>query len=321
MIVITGAAGFIASVVAGTLNQNGFEDLVLVDDFNKTQKKENYSSKKYKSLIDRNEFIAWFENHHHEIDFIIHLGARTDTTEFDYNVFQKLNVDYTLAIWKICTEHQIPLIYASSAATYGMGELGYIDSHEIVNDLQPLNAYGRSKNEIDKWILKQKECPPFWAGLKFFNVYGPNEYHKGRMASVILHSFGQINTTGQVKLFRSHRPDYKDGRQLRDFVYVKDVANVILWLMQHKPESGLYNVGTGKARSFYDLADNTFKALHLKTNIEFIDTPLDIRDKYQYFTEAKMDKLRKAGYDKTFTTLEDGVNDYVTNYLIGKRYF
>lgn len=321
MIVITGAAGFIASVVAGTLNQNGFEDLVLVDDFNKTQKKENYSSKKYKSLIDRNEFIAWFENHHHEIDFIIHLGARTDTTEFDYNVFQKLNVDYTLAIWKICTEHQIPLIYASSAATYGMGELGYIDSHEIVNDLQPLNAYGRSKNEIDKWILKQDECPPFWAGLKFFNVYGPNEYHKGRMASVILHSFGQINTTGQVKLFRSHRPDYKDGQQLRDFVYVKDVANVILWLMQHKPESGLYNVGTGKARSFYDLADNTFKALHLKTNIEFIDTPLDIRDKYQYFTEAKMDKLRKAGYDKTFTTLEDGVNDYVTNYLIGKRYF
>ena len=321
MIVITGAAGFIASVVAGTLNRNGFEDLVLVDDFSKTQKKENYSSKKYKSLIDRNEFIAWFESHHHEIDFIIHLGARTDTTEFDYNVFQKLNVDYTLAIWKICTEHQIPLIYASSAATYGMGELGYIDSHEIVNDLQPLNAYGRSKNEIDKWILKQEERPPFWAGLKFFNVYGPNEYHKGRMASVILHSFGQINTTGQVKLFRSHRPDYKDGQQLRDFVYVKDVANVILWLMQHKPESGLYNVGTGKARSFYDLADNTFKALHLKTNIQFIDTPLDIRDNYQYFTEAKMDKLCKAGYDKPFTTLEDGVNDYVTNYLSGKRYF
>ena len=321
MIVITGAAGFIASVVAGTLNQNRFEDLVLVDDFNKTKKKENYSKKKYKFLIDRNNFIEWFENHHDEIDFVIHLGARTDTTEFDYNVFQKLNVDYTLAIWKICTEHQIPMIYASSAATYGMGELGYVDSHEIVNDLQPLNAYGRSKNEIDKWILQQTNCPPFWAGLKFFNVYGPNEYHKGRMASVILHSFGQINNTGQVKLFRSHRPDYKDGQQLRDFVYVKDVANVILWLMQHKPESGLYNVGTGKARSFFDLADNTFKALHLKTNIEFIDTPLDIRDKYQYFTEAKMDKLRQAGYDKPFTTLEDGVNDYVSNYLIGKRYF
>ena len=321
MIVITGAAGFIASVVAGTLNQNRFEDLVLVDDFNKTKKKENYSKKKYKFLIDRNNFIEWFESHHDEIDFVIHLGARTDTTEFDYNVFQKLNVDYTLAIWKICTEHQIPMIYASSAATYGMGELGYVDSHEIVNDLQPLNAYGRSKNEIDKWILQQTNCPPFWAGLKFFNVYGPNEYHKGRMASVILHSFGQINNTGQVKLFRSHRPDYKDGQQLRDFVYVKDVANVILWLMQHKPKSGLYNVGTGKARSFFDLADNTFKALHLKTNIEFIDTPLDIRDKYQYFTEAKMDKLRQAGYDKPFTTLEDGVNDYVSNYLIGKRYF
>ena len=321
MIVITGAAGFIASVVAGTLNQNRLEDLVLVDDFNKTQKKENYSKKKYKFLIDRNNFIEWLGNHHDETDFVIHLGARTDTTEFDYNVFQELNVDYTLAIWKICTEFQIPMIYASSAATYGMGELGYVDSHEIVNDLQPLNAYGRSKNEIDKWILKQKDCPPFWAGLKFFNVYGPNEYHKGRMASVIFHSFGQINNTGQVKLFRSHRPDYKDGQQLRDFVYVKDVANVILWLMQHKPESGLYNVGTGKARSFFDLADNTFKALHLKTNIEFIDTPLDIRDKYQYFTEAKMDKLRKAGYDRPFTTLEDGVNDYVSNYLIGKRYF
>ena len=321
MIVITGAAGFIASVVAGTLNQNGLEDLVLVDDFNKTQKKENYSKKKCKLLIDRNNFIEWLGNHHDETDFVIHLGARTDTTEFDYNVFQELNVDYTLAIWKICTEFQIPMIYASSAATYGMGELGYVDSHEIVNDLQPLNAYGRSKNEIDKWILKQKDCPPFWAGLKFFNVYGPNEYHKGRMASVIFHSFGQINNTGQVKLFRSHRPDYKDGQQLRDFVYVKDVANVILWLMQHKPESGLYNVGTGKARSFFDLADNTFKALHLKTNIEFIDTPLDIRDKYQYFTEAKMDKLRKAGYDRPFTTLEDGVNDYVSNYLIGKRYF
>ena len=319
MIAVTGAAGFIASVVAGTLNRNGFEDLVLVDDFSKTQKKENYSSKKYNSLIDRNEFIEWFEKHHDEIDFIIHLGARTDTTEFDYNVFQKLNVDYTLAIWKICTEHQIPMIYASSAATYGMGESGYIDSHDIVNDLQPLNAYGRSKNEIDKWILQQKECPPFWAGLKFFNVYGPNEYHKGRMASVILHSFGQINTTGQVKLFRSHRPDYKDGQQLRDFVYVKDVANVILWLMQHKPESGLYNVGTGKARSFYDLADNTFKALRLKTNIEFIDTPLDIRDKYQYFTEAKMDKLRKAGYDKPFTSLEDGVYHFVPYYLDWKH--
>ena len=316
MIVITGAAGFIASVVAGTLNRNGFEDLVLVDDFSKTQKKENYSNKKYNSLIDRNAFIEWFEKHHAEIDFIIHLGARTDTTEFDYNVFQKLNVDYTLAIWRICTEHQIPLIYASSAATYGMGELGYIDSHEIVNDLQPLNAYGRSKNEIDKWILKQEERPPFWAGLKFFNVYGPNEYHKGRMASVILHSFHQIQESGQVKLFRSHRPDYADGEQLRDFVYVKDVVRVIYWYITHLPQSGIYNLGTGLARPFLTLATSTFKAMKLVPNIQFVDIPEDIRDKYQYFTEADMRKMRGAGYKKPFYSLEDGVKSYVTRYLL-----
>lgn len=321
MIVITGAAGFIASVVAGTLNQNGFENLVLVDDFSKKEKENNFCSKKYVQLIDRDSFIVWLEEHHNDVDFIIHLGARTDTTEFDYGVFQKLNVDFSLSLWKACTQHQLPLIYASSAATYGLGEFGYEDRHDIVTELQPLNAYGRSKNEIDKWFLKQKDCPPFWAGLKFFNVYGPNEYHKGRMASVVLHSFEQINNVGQVKLFRSHRPDFKDGQQLRDFVYVKDVANVILWLMQNQPESGLYNIGTGKARSFYDLADNTFKALGLKTNIEFIDTPLDIRDKYQYFTEAKMSKLRNAGYTKPFTSLEEGVFDYVRNYLLGKRYF
>ena len=321
MIVITGAAGFIASVVAGTLNQNGFENLVLVDDFSKKEKENNFCSKKYVQLIDRDSFIVWLEEHHNDVDFIIHLGARTDTTEFDYGVFQKLNVDFSLSLWKACTQHQLPLIYASSAATYGLGEFGYEDRHDIVTELQPLNAYGRSKNEIDKCFLKQKDCPPFWAGLKFFNVYGPNEYHKGRMASVVLHSFEQINNVGQVKLFRSHRPDFKDGQQLRDFVYVKDVANVILWLMQNQPESGLYNIGTGKARSFYDLADNTFKALGLKTNIEFIDTPLDIRDKYQYFTEAKMGKLRNAGYTKPFTSLEEGVFDYVRNYLLGKRYF
>jgi ADP-L-glycero-D-manno-heptose-6-epimerase len=321
MIAITGSAGFIGSVVSGFLNQKGIQDLILIDDFSKTAKEKNFSTKKYHTLIDRGAFIPWFETHADQIEFIIHLGARTDTTEFDYEVFQKLNVDYTLALWKICTEQQIPIIYASSAATYGLGEMGYVDNHDIVKKLQPLNAYGRSKNNIDKWILKQDSRPPFWAGLKFFNVYGPNEYHKGRMASVILHSYKQILETGQVKLFRSHRPDFEDGQQLRDFVYVKDVANVIYWLMQNKPQSGLYNVGTGKARSFYDLASNTFKALDLETKIEFIDTPLDIRDKYQYFTEANMDKLRAAGYKEPFTTLEDGVSDYVRNYLVGNKYF
>lgn len=312
MIVITGAAGFIASNVAGLLNHQGFNDLVLVDDFSKTEKKRNYQSLSYTEMVDRNLFFQWFDDHHEKIDFVIHLGARTDTTEFDYDVFQKLNVDYTIRMWDCCTKYQIPLIYASSAATYGMGELGYDDRHDVVNALQPLNPYGRSKNEVDKHILVQSEQPPFWAGLKFFNVYGPNEFHKGKMASVILHAFRQIKETGKVKLFRSHNPNFKDGQQLRDFVYVMDVAKVILWLMENRPESGLYNVGTGKARSFYDLADNTFKAMEKPTNIEFIDTPLNIRDKYQYFTEANMAKLRNAGYTEPFTSLEDGVRSYVT---------
>lgn len=311
MIVVTGAAGFIASNVVKALNDHGRQDLILVDDFTKVEKKRNYEDKLFHSLVNRDEFLDYLKESHQSINFIIHLGARTDTTEFDYSVFQKLNVDYTISIWRLCVEYRIPLIYASSAATYGMGELGYEDRHDIVFDLKPLNPYGRSKNEIDKYILSQSQQPPFWAGLKFFNVYGPNEFHKGKMASVILHAYRQIRETGKVKLFRSHNPAFADGQQLRDFVYVKDVAKVILWLMEHRPESGLYNVGTGHARSFYDLADNTFKAMGLETNIEFIDTPLEIRDKYQYFTEANMAKLRGAGYSEPFTSLEEGVKDYV----------
>ena len=325
MVVITGAAGFIGSVVAAELNQKGYNDLILVDDFSKKEKERNYIDLKYKALVDRNVFFDWFKENHEEVTFVVHLGARTDTTEFDWNVFQKLNVDYTETMFALCAEYQIPLVYASSAATYGNGELGYDDSHDVVEKLQPLNPYGRSKNEVDKWILKQEKQPPFWAGLKFFNVYGPNEYHKGRMASVIFHSFNQINATGKVKLFRSHRPEFADGQQLRDFIYVKDIASVICFMIErhrdtetprHQVKSGLYNLGTGKARSFYDLAANTFKAMGKDVNIEFIDIPEDIRDKYQYFTEANMTKLREAGYDKEFTSLEDGVMDYVKNYLM-----
>lgn len=335
MIIITGAAGFIGSVVAGELNKKGYNDLILVDDFSKKEKERNYIDLKYNALVDRNVFFDWFKENHEDVDFVVHLGARTDTTEFDWNVFQKLNVDYTETMFSMCAEYQIPLVYASSAATYGNGELGYDDSHEVVEKLQPLNPYGRSKNEVDKWILKQEKQPPFWAGLKFFNVYGPNEYHKGRMASVIFHSFNQINATGKVKLFRSHRPDFADGQQLRDFIYVKDIARVIAFmidaktqsrkdaenahcsqLIAHNLKSGLYNLGTGKARSFYDLAANTFKAMGREVDIEFVDIPEDIRDKYQYFTEANMAKLREAGYDKEFTSLEDGVMDYVKNYLM-----
>lgn len=312
MIAITGAAGFIGSNVIGALNDYGRYDLVLVDDFSKTEKQGNYENKCFHCLVDRKEFLDILEEKHQSFDYVIHLGARTDTTEFDFSVFQELNIDYTIKLWNICTKHQIPLIYASSAATYGMGELGFNDRHDIVPQLKPLNPYGKSKNEIDKYILSQKDEPPFWAGLKFFNVYGPNEFHKGKMASVILHAYQQIKQTGKMNLFKSHNPNYKDGQQSRDFVYVKDVAKVILWMMRNQPENGLYNVGTGKARSFYDLADNTFKAMGIPTNIEFIDTPLNIRDKYQYFTEANMAKLRARGYKEPFTSLEDGIKEYVS---------
>ena len=231
-------------------------------------------------------------------------------------LFNALNLHYSQAIWKICTDKNIPLVYASSAATYGLGEYGYRDDHEVVNSLKPLNPYGESKNDFDKWVLKQNTTPPFWAGLKFFNVYGPNEYHKGRMASVIFHTFNQIKLNGEMKLFRSHNLNYTDGGQLRDFVYVKDVASVCGFLMQQQPSSGIYNLGSGKARTFLDLATLTFKSLGLEPKISFVDTPLDIRDKYQYFTEADMSKLKAAGYDKHFHTLEEGIADYVGNYLM-----
>lgn len=321
MIVVTGTAGFIGSAVVESLNETGIKNLILVDDFTKKAKEGNFIHKHFDLKIQREEFFNWFDKNPEKVDLIIHLGARTDTTEFNQHIFDVLNLGYSQEIWNRCSDYQIPLIYASSAATYGGGEYGYNDDHEIVKDLQPLNPYGRSKNDFDKWALNQELQPPFWAGLKFFNVYGPNEYHKGRMASVIFHAFNQISETGKVKLFRSHKPEYKDGEQLRDFVYVKDVADVILFLMQNKPESGLYNLGTGKARTFLDLVRATFAALDKEPNIEFIDTPEDIRDKYQYFTEANMNKLRKAGYGKSFTSLEAGVDDYVRNYLVEGKYY
>lgn len=321
MIVVTGALGFIPSVLVGHLNQAGFTNLLLVDDFSKKNKFQNIAEKSFEQKIERSQFIAWFEEHAKEIEMVFHLGARTDTTEFDVEIFNTLNLNYSKSIWNICTQNQIPLIYASSAATYGDGALGYNDSHEVVESLKPLNPYGESKNNFDIWALKQQECPPHWYGLKFFNVYGPNEYHKGRMASVVFHAFNQIQEKKSMQLFRSHRPDFKDGMQLRDFVYVKDVAQVMLWLHQNFPQSGLYNLGTGKARAFLDLAKNTFKALELKEDIRFIDTPLDIRDKYQYFTEANMDKLKQAGYPIPFHTLEEGVQDYVQNYLLPNKVF
>jgi ADP-L-glycero-D-manno-heptose 6-epimerase len=326
MIILTGAAGFIGSCLLRKLNDEGLTDILLVDDFSCVYKLRNLEGKKFLQKIDRREFLAWFQAHASEVSHVFHLGARTDTTEQNVLVFNELNLNYSEAIWQICAANQIPLVYASSAATYGAGEHGYEDSHEIVSHLKPLNPYGVSKNDFDKWMLLQPSGaghpssliphPSKWFGLKFFNVYGPNEYHKGRMASVIFQTVKQIRETGGMKLFRSHRPDYADGGQLRDFIYVKDVVEVCYFFYQNKTApSGLYNVGTGKARSFWDLATNTFWALGLKPNISFVDTPADIRDTYQYFTEAKMDKLRAAGYTKLFHTLEEGVEDYVRQYL------
>jgi ADP-L-glycero-D-manno-heptose 6-epimerase len=320
MIVITGSAGFIGSCVLGKFNAEGITDIMLVDDFEREDKQPNYLNKTFSIKINRAEFINWFRQDASMVQYVIHMGARTDTTEFNTKIFDELNFNYTKSLWEICAQNNIPFIYASSAATYGMGEHGYDDNTDP-SALRPLNPYGESKNEFDKWALVQKKSPPKWYGLKFFNVYGPNEYHKARMASVIFHAFNQINATGKVKLFRSHHADYKDGEQLRDFVYVKDVCDVIWFLYSGKASNGIYNLGSGKARTFNDLVKATFSALNKPANIEYIDTPLDIRDKYQYFTEARMNKLLSQGYSKKFHTLEEGVADYVKNYLVPKRYF
>ena len=320
LIVVTGAAGFIGSCLVSGLQEKGFTGVVAVDDFSKKEKDVNLAGKNITEKTERKSFFSWLEINASSVDFIFHIGARTDTTEMNMAIFDELNTGYTKKVWELATRHKIPLVYASSAATYGLGEHGYIDNHSIVELLQPLNPYGVSKNEFDKWALKQTSTPPFWAGMKFFNVYGPNEYHKSRMASVIFHAYRQIKETGKVKLFKSHRPDFEDGKQLRDFIYVKDVVSVLMFMMENQPASGLYNLGTGVARSFVDLANSTFQALGKHPEIEFVDTPADIRDKYQYFTEADMTKLRNAGYRNEFTTLEDGVRDYIVNYL-DKGYF
>ncbi len=320
-ILLTGAAGFIGSYLLGYLNQQGYTNIVIADDFSDEDKFFNFTTKQFTEQIERKDLFDWLAATDRRVEFVFHLGARTDTTEFDYAIHEELNVEYSKKIWNYCVQRQVPLVYASSAATYGAGELGYKDDHGLVEELQPLNPYGVSKNEFDKWALKQTEHPPYWAGLKFFNVYGPNEYHKGRMASVIFHSFNQAKKTGNVKLFKSHRPDFADGQQLRDFIYVKDIAKVCHWLMENKITSGLYNLGTGKARSFEDLVKATYAGMGLKPMIEYIDMPEDIRDKYQYFTEADMQKLKTAGYSDLFYSLEEGVGDYVRNFLLAKAYY
>jgi len=320
MIVITGAAGFISSCLISKLNDNGFTDIVAVDDFSNKLKLRNWNTKKIRCTIERKLFFDWLKDYHQQVELIFHLGARTDTTEFNKQIFDELNLNYSKAIWHACVQYHIPLVYASSAATYGSGEFGYNDNESLIPQLKPLNPYGDSKNDFDKWALMQEKKPFFWAGLKFFNVYGPNEYHKGRMASVIFHAYHQIRETGQMKLFKSHRNHFNDGEQMRDFIYVKDVVDVCYFLMHHRKNSGIYNVGSGKARSFNNLVKQTFLSLGVNENIEYIDMPADIRDTYQYFTEANMEKLKNIGYHCTFHSLEEGIDDYIKNYLLTNRY-
>jgi ADP-L-glycero-D-manno-heptose 6-epimerase len=318
MIIVTGAAGFIGSQLVRKLNEENFNAIIAVDKFDNPIKNQHLEGCRLFSKVDRDEFHNWIKENHREVEFIFHIGARTDTAEFDRDLLFSLNTEYSQKIWSYCVDYQIPLVYASSAATYGAGEQGYADDDKLIPNLKPLNPYGESKNTFDLWVLNQKSTPFFWAGLKFFNVYGANEDHKGRMASVIWHAYHQIRETGGMKLFRSHRPDYNDGEQRRDFIYVRDVVNVCYFLMRQRKYSGIFNLGTGNARTFLELTKAVFKSMNKPENISFIDTPLDIRDKYQYFTEAKMDKLRNIGYDQEFTDLEQGVKEYVTEYLLKK---
>jgi ADP-L-glycero-D-manno-heptose 6-epimerase len=321
MIVITGAAGFIGSCLVAALNQAGYYDLVLVDDFSRPEKEDNYLQKRYSALVNRDQLMDWIDQEQASIQYIFHLGARTDTTEFDVSIHTRLNLEYSKALWLKCVAYGLPITYASSAATYGDGAFGFDDDIALLPNLKPLNPYGDSKHAFDIWALAQDQKPFQWAGLKFFNVYGPNEYHKGRMASVVYHAYKQIAQKGHMQLFRSHRPEYKDGEQLRDFVYVKDVIAVCMWLMNHRQVSGLFNLGSGQARTFLDLSEQVFKSLEKPADIRFVDTPLDIRETYQYFTEARMTKLLAAGYGGRWHSLEEGIDDYVSNYLTQDLYF
>lgn len=314
-IIVTGGAGFIGSCVVRELNDRGMEDIIIVDHIAETDKWMNLRNKKYTKYINRDEFLARLPSYAGKVSHIIHMGACSATTEKNFDFLYKNNLEYTQTLWKFCVENQASFIYASSAATYGDGAQGFDDTQDI-GRLRPLNGYGYSKQLFDLWVEKQALFPKQHVGFKFFNVYGPNEYFKGSMASVIFHSFNKITETGEMGLFKSYKEGYADGGQLRDFVYVKDVCKVILFMMDHPEVNGLFNVGTGKARSFYDLAVSTFQAMGLEPNIKYIEMPETLRPKYQYYTQASMDKLRtQAGYQEPFYSLEEGARDYVCNYL------
>jgi ADP-L-glycero-D-manno-heptose 6-epimerase len=315
MIVITGASGFIGSCLLEKLNREGFNDIIIVDDFSIPQKQQNIVFKRYKAQIDKTDFLEWLRSNTEEIEMIFHFGAISDTTIMDVCLFNKWNLDYSKSIWKSCVEKKIPFIYASSAATYGDGSNGFNDDESQLLILRPLNPYGESKHNFDLWALGEKQKPPFWKGLKFFNVYGPNEYHKGKMASMVFHAYNQIMQFGQLSLFKSYKDGFSDGNQLRDFIYIKDILDICLWLFKTKENSGIINIGTGISSSFNQLGEAVFKALEMPVNIKYIEMPDSLKNKYQYRTNANISKLRKMGYEKPFTTLDGGIEDYVKNYL------
>jgi ADP-L-glycero-D-manno-heptose 6-epimerase len=313
---VTGAAGFVGARFVESCNEKGIP-VVSVDKAEYFTQRTEHSSIAFGEIIDRESLMDWlaFPGRASQIRAIVHLGACANTMEADKSYLWRLNVEYSQKLWEFASKHRIPMIYASSAATYGDGAMGYDDDESKIPTLKPLNLYGESKQQFDLWALDQEKKgvhPPHWAGFKFFNVYGFGEGHKGRMASVVLHSSGQIKSQGFVKLFKSHRAGIADGEQKRDFIFVGDVIKVLHFALDHPVSRGIFNLGTGNARTFLDLVRGVFKAMHREEKIEFVDTPIEIRDKYQYFTEAKMTKLKAAGYTENFTSLEEGIRLYLS---------
>ncbi len=326
MIVVTGGAGFVGSVFLRRLNQENIDNIIVVDELQNSSKWQNLSKASFYKYIHKDQFLDHIDKSGMKIDGVVHLGADTDTTQTDCDYLFRNNVDYSQSLFEYCTREGVPFVYASSAAVYGDGSQGFDDNPEKVSSYLPLNPYGFSKKIVDVWAQKQTKAPPCWLGLRFFNVYGPNEYHKGKMKSLVPQAFEQIKETGSLKLFKSYLADYAHGEQSRDFIYVKDIADVLFYLLEgaltkkEKFTSGVYNLGTGTSRTFKDLGSAVFKALDVKDNFQWIDMPSNLKDQYQYYTEAQMERFRSAtGYDRAFTSLEEGVSDYVTHYLNGKN--
>ena len=321
MIIVTGGAGFIGSNILKGLEDKGYKDIVVVDWMGQEDKWKNIAKRELAAIVMPEDLEAFLEKHKSEITAVIHMGAISTTTEKDVDLIVRSNQQMTTKLWEFCRDYDKQFIYASSAATYGSGEKGFEDddSLDYLNTLRPLNPYGWSKAFFDRKVARdlaeKRKTPKQFVGLKFFNVYGPNEYHKGGQKSVIAHIFPVVKKNEEVKLFKSYHPDYKDGWQLRDFVWVGDIVNVILWMLEHPEVNGLFNVGSGEARSFYDLAKATWTAMGLEPKIGYRDMPEELRGKYQYYTKANLTKLRAVGYSEPMTSLEEGVRQYVQNYL------